>query len=293
VDSDLLRQTYELRADAPPAMPVEAYIDRVMTEWTALLESDPPEPEVHAFLEAHPVAVPGAHLGIGRITPTGHAPFPQALITQPLLQGITRRTPDFLWLATDSLVFNPVFVEIEAPRKPWAISTGQQHNLLTQALEQITDWKEWLSNTANREIFFETYQIPRRVRQRAWSPVFVLIYGRKEESRDAVARIRRRHLGTDTFLVPYENLAPDPDSANYPCVRCSSGRYEAISVPPTLRLGPGSAEDWLLINGKEAATGSSPWMSPERQAFLIDRFSYWDDWARSGARGIRATADFE
>jgi hypothetical protein len=288
-----LEQTYEMRPDAPPRMPVEEYGARVSAEWSALLASDPPEPEVQAFLEAHPMMVPGAHLGIGKITPTGNAPFPQALVTQPLLQGITKRTPDFLWLATDSLVFNPVFIEIEAPRKPWVTDTGQQHHKLTAALEQITDWKEWLSKPANRDVFFETYEIPSGIRRRVWSPVYILIFGRKQQNLDAVARIRRRHFNTDTFLIPYENLAPEPHSAEYLCVRRGPHGYEAISVPPTIGLGPGVAEDWSLISGKENAAAASPWMSPERQALLADRFSCWDQWGLRGAHGIRRLADIE
>ncbi len=291
--SDLFRLTYEMRDDAPPPMAVDTYVDRVAAEWASLLDSDPAEPLVQAFLEAHPLMVPGAHLGIGGITKTGHAPFPMALIAQPPLRGLTTRIPDFLWLATDSLVFNPVFIEIESPGKRWVTTAGQQHHELTQALDQLIDWRDWLAKPANRDVFLEYYRVPRSMRDREWRPVFVLIYGRKKENPDGVARMRRSLLKGDTFAVPYDNLVPDPDSANYPCVRCGAYGYRAATVPPTIRVGPFYAEDWSLIAGKEDAVAASPWMSPERRTFLIDRTQYWDNWARRERQGVRRPADIE
>ncbi len=257
--SDIFRPSYEMRGDAPPPMDVHTYADRVMAEWRSLLDCDPTEPEVQAFLEAHPLLVPGAHLGLGAITPTGHAPFPQALITQPPLRGLTTRVPDFLWLAMDSLVFNPVFIEIEAPGKRWVTSQGRQHHQLTEALDQIVDWRDWLEKPANREIFLEGYQVPRLIRERKWQ----LIFGRKSENPRAVARIRRSLLESNIITYPYEKLEPDLDSANYPCVRCGPNGYRATMMPPTVVLGPNSAENWSLIAEKERAIEASPWMTAD------------------------------
>src|SRR4051812_22314121 len=107
-------------------MSEEEYLRRVTQAWTDLLGTGPGEPEVQRFLETHPAMVPGAHAGLGGLH-SGHAPFPAALITQPTLRGLSVRTPDFLWVAGDSLFLNPVFVEIEAPDKRWVTASGQQH----------------------------------------------------------------------------------------------------------------------------------------------------------------------
>jgi hypothetical protein len=282
-----------MRRDAPAPMAVGTYVDRVTAEWKLLLDSDPTEPRIQAFLEAHPLMVPGAHLGLGGITPTGHSPFPQALIAQPPLRGLTTRVPDFLWLATDSLVFNPVFIEIEEPGKRWVTGQGRQHHQLTEALDQITDWRDWLAKPANREIFLEGYRVPRPIRERKWQPIFMLIYGRRSENPEAVARIRRSLLESKIITVPYEKLVPDLDSVDYPCIRYGPNGYRAITVPPTIGLGPDSAEAWSLIDGKEQAVEASPWMSAERRAFLIERMPYWDAWGRGERGGVRNLADIE
>jgi len=71
-----LEVTYSLAADSPPAMPLEVYEERLILAWNELLRSGPTEREVQAFLEAHPSLVPGAHVGLGRVGQSGHAPFP-------------------------------------------------------------------------------------------------------------------------------------------------------------------------------------------------------------------------
>jgi hypothetical protein len=265
---------------------------RVSSTWSEVLEADPDEPTVQAFLEAHPFMVPGAHLGLGHLSKSGHAPFPGALITQPPLRGLTARIPDFLWIASDSVFLNPVFVEIEAPRKRWVTAAGHQHHELTQSLHQLDEWCEWLDRPVNRQLFLDLYDVPTMLRNRKWEPVFVLIYGTRGEDPAAVASLRARLTTQTRHVIPYEHLAPDPESANYICARRGSDGYEAVSVPPTLRLGPGHAEDWTLISGKDRAVSACSWLSDERRGFLIDRMPYWDEWGRHG-RGIRRLSDLE
>jgi hypothetical protein len=268
-----------------------AYDERVRRAWTTLLDAHPTERQVQRFLEQHPALVPGAHAAFGTLT-SGHAPFPCALITQPPLRGITTRTPDFLWISTDSAFLNPVFIEIEAPEKRWLTAKGHRHHELTEALHQLDEWEEWCSEPANRQIFFESYRVPALLRRRKWQPLWVLIFGRRAEDPERVSRLRARLRTESRIVLPYERVSPDEQSDNYLCARQSAGRYIAVSVPPTVRLGPNQAESWALIEGKEHAASVQQWSSPERRAFLMERFAYWDGWA-AGESGIISTADLE
>ena len=209
------------------------------------------------------------------------------------LQGLGKRTPDFLWISTDSVFLNPVFIEIERPDKKWLTTKGAPRHTLTQALHQLNEWEAWFDSPSNRETFYNSYQVPLQLRSRKWKPLWVLIYGRREEDPERVSALRA-HLRTETRrVIPYEHLEPDEDSQNYLCVRQAAGRYIAVSAPPTVRPGPSNAEDWSHINGKEEAASASPWTSATRKQFLRERFPYWDRWVAAGARGIRRSDDFE
>ncbi|MBS1868887.1 MAG: DUF4263 domain-containing protein [Actinobacteria bacterium] len=284
--------TYSLAANPPLAMPPQIYEERVTRAWGELLRSDPAEREVQAFLETHPSMVPGAHVGLGRLGKSGHAPFPGALIAQPPLRGLTTRTPDLLWIAMDSLYLNPIFVEIEAPGKRWVTRSGQQHNELTQALHQLQEWTDWFRSRENQAMFLEAYDIPVEMRRRQVEPIYLLIYGRQSEDPEAIMRLRRHLTKPTQFVVPYEHLRPDKDSFAYLTARLGTRGYQAVSIPPTITLGPRYASDWRLISGKEEAVAHSEWMSAKRRAFLKERFAYWDEWGR-GERGLINTADEE
>jgi hypothetical protein len=230
--------TYPLDPDPPPAMPWTEYEQRLRAAWEALLRSEPDEPNVQAFLEEHPCLIPGAHEGIGGMK-SGRGPFPSAVITQPSLKGLRTRTPDFAWVASDSVFLSPVFVEIEAPGKPWMTRKGVPRAELTQALHQIEEWKAWFAEPLNRQLFCEQYQIPRQlVRYRKWAPVWLLIYGRQGD--DARVRKLRGQLRTeDRVVIPYDHLEPHEDSSDYLCVRNHQGAYRAVSVPRPCAWGPG------------------------------------------------------
>ena len=215
-------------------MATDDYINSVSDAWSQVLSADPDEPTVQAFLEKHPLMVPGAHLGLGRLTQSGHGPFPSALITQPPLRGLTARIPDFLWIASDSVFLNPVFVEIEAPRKRWVTAAGHQHHELTQSLHQLDEWSEWLDRPVNRQLFLDVYDVPSMLRDRKWEPVFVLIYGTRGKDPAAVSRLRARLTTKTRHVIPYEHLEPDPESADYICAglrRLRGGLSSADSAP--------------------------------------------------------------
>lgn len=141
----LLRKTYQA-VGGPPPMSWDVYEAIVREAWISLLDSKVKEQEYQDFLERHPCMVPGP---FGLIGTSGHSPYPSAVISQPILPDFTRRVPDFMWFARDSETIYPVLIEIEAPSKPWFTKNDSQHARLTQARDQITEWKMWFRDPLN------------------------------------------------------------------------------------------------------------------------------------------------
>src|SRR4051812_27380742 len=106
------------RDDGPPAWTWDEYEAWLLAQWRALLERRPDAREMQRFLEQHPSLLPGAFPFWGSAG-GGHGAYPNVLITQPALQGLGKRIPDFLWIARDTASVRPVFIEIEDPKKRW------------------------------------------------------------------------------------------------------------------------------------------------------------------------------
>lgn len=143
-------QSYELVAERPLPWPWSRYESWLTAEWQALLGRSPSESEVHEFLEQHPSMVPGGEGGEQSIG-GHHGAFPAALISEPELPGLTRPTPDFMWISKMSSVVKPVLIEIERPDKRWFRSSdGVPHSDLTQAIDQISTWRDWFESEPHR-----------------------------------------------------------------------------------------------------------------------------------------------
>lgn len=277
---------YEMAANAPAPMTWENYEARLAQEWRELLSSDAgcEERNIHGFLASHPCLVPGAYSVTG---PSGHAPFPPALISEPPLAAIGRRIPDFLWLASDSINFTPVFIEIESPCKRWFTDRGVPHHDLTQALNQLAEWQAWLNRPENVLVFYEQFQIPTYLRrERHLRPEFVLIYGRRSEfeGRPELAKLRAQFERHGQVVMTFDRLEPARNCSDYICVTKAGDRYRALSVPATLQLGPVFADSWPMIDGMRDAIIATSWITEDRKAFLVERIGYWSDWARDGER---------
>jgi len=151
----------------------------------------------------------------------------------------------------------------------------------------LREWREWFNEAAHRTWFLDYYDVPSSFRRRKWQPIFVLVFGRRDEDPDPIAKLRADLRREDLYVIPYEHLEPNPKAANFLCVRNTKHRYEAVAIPPTVRLGPRHAEHWSLITGKEQAALRSIWATLERRHFLAERFPYWDGWALNGGRILR------
>ena len=99
----------------PPPILLDEYKRRASEELENLLATSPNIEKVfQEFLEENPAFVPGAF----QITsPSGFIPYWGCLFSQPRLNGLFKRIPDFTWITRDSLTLAPVFIEIEAPVK--------------------------------------------------------------------------------------------------------------------------------------------------------------------------------
>lgn len=112
------------------------------------------------FFEENPGFLPGA---FGIYGESVHLSYNSALITKPSLKGLKSKTPDFLWIASDSGTVYPTFIEIETPSKRWFRKDGVQTSEFTQAKNQLSDWKAWLSNPIHQSLFYQYYDIDKEV----------------------------------------------------------------------------------------------------------------------------------
>lgn len=283
--------TYTIEESPSPAMAWENYELLVRDIYESLLSSDPGEPEVQSFFETHPSMVPGA-FGIAG-NPSGHAPFPEALVSQPVLPSYNHRKPDFMWLSSHSLEFSPVLIEIESPRKRWFTGSGQSADL-THAINQLREWQSWFNNLTNRTSFYEYYKIPYDLRGLEFRPRYLLIYGRRSEaSNPSFSAIRSQMQRDDEVFMTYDRIGPDYKCESVICTKVDNNGYRAISIPPTLKLRPFSATGWKIIRNKPQAAMNTDLISTERKEFIARRFDYWDEWAGQENHGVISLGDYE
>jgi hypothetical protein len=199
------------------------------------------------------------------------------------------------WLASDSANFTPVFIEIESPAKRWFTQAEVPTSDLTQAINQLAQWRAWLNQNANVAVFYDAFEVPEALRRHlTFRPEFVLIYGRRSEfdERPQLRRLREQFERHGQVVMTFDRLEPRSDCQQYLTATKRNGRYRALAVPPTVRLGPLPAEDFSRIDRIPEAVEASPWMTPERRTFLIERLPYWTHWARHEPRGTLHGQDF-
>ena len=269
----------------------------IMKDWDDLLNGTPPpnEAQVQVFFEQHPSIVPGAFSIIGG--ESGHAPWLSSLISQPILPSYEYRKPDFMWISTCSDMDEPVLIEIEAPSKRWFTKARKPTSHLTEALNQIAEWKAWFNVPHNVAAFKTFYGLDRHAwYQRRFRPSFLLIYGRRAEANsDPRLTQKRSYLHSDDIVImTYDRLSPNFKAFDLICVKPDgAGRFKAISVPPTFTWSPWNAEDHTNIIDLDAAIKASPLIPPARKEFLIRRIPYWREWVLHGKRGSIKMGDKE
>ncbi|WP_339131509.1 Shedu anti-phage system protein SduA domain-containing protein [Streptomyces sp. f51] len=289
-----------LNPERPAPVTWEEYEPWVMAEWRRLLDSSPAELEVQRFLEQHPSLLPGAGDDVGR---GHHGSCWGAVITQPSLKGVSHeRVPDFMWVRSDTATVYALCIEIEAPSKPWFTLDGQSTAYLTQALDQILEWKVWFSIPENMLAFRHAY-IPVDLGYHRIEMQFILIYGRDAEFRAGESRHRdpgflrrKRDLipRASEYLYTFDQLRPERDAANSITITGRRGEFKVVAVPPTLTTGSSTENVAAEIADISAVLNATPLMSDERKFYLAERWNYWRRSAepRMNRGGFTSHGDF-
>lgn len=277
-DSETFRADASLDRLAPA--PWEDYERRSREEWLALLDEDPPEREVQAFLERHPSLLPG---GTDNIGPGGHHGVCwSAVVRQPELPGLDARVPDFMWVRRDTAAVRPILIEIEAPAKPWFIGTREPNAKLIHALDQLLEWKVWFADPANQQTFRRAY-VPPEYTHRALEPRYVLVYGRDREFRpgtsphsrpDQVRRKRDLLPHPDEHLFTFDLLHPERDASNYATISGFQQAFRLAALPPTFTTGESTRQLAGRLSDISEALKSTG-IGDERSAYLVDRWAHW------------------
>lgn len=235
-------------------------------EWRALLNSDAANDErvLQDYFERHPCLLPGAHT---LDTNSGHPPWPQAMITQPKLPGLSDKFPDFMWIAADSAFLYPILIEIETPSKAWFHQDApEQHSQFTTAVNQLRRWRAWFERGRNHVAFYDMYRIPRELQDLTLAPRYVLVHGRRTEaSRSPAYLALRGQLGkSDERLITFDHLVTDARANGYLTVRVNEDGFELLHLPSG--VGFNDLEEDVLANIvglREALTARGEGMAEE------------------------------
>lgn len=278
----------EVVRDRPRAWSWERYEEWLSARFSDLLENGDPLDEAlyHTFLEQHPCLLPGGE-GAGESFGGHHGAFPWAVFSKPLVPSHSRRYPDFMWLTKNSGELIPVLIEIEAPGKPYFNRDGTRTALLTQAQDQVGEWKQLLDNPATRQQFADLYGFPARwAVDHAMAPRFLLVYGRRKEIMQPHRQARRAALpNKPAEVMTYDRLRPMAGSRHSVTARTDGTSTRVIAIPPTFQLGPPMEETLAAFTGWEEAIQVNDLIGPERKQFLLSRLSYWQ--GRGGWQGRR------
>lgn len=283
----------DLATDRPRAMSWIDYETWLSREWKGLLASDPEERAVHRFLEDHPVLLPG---GLGDIGPGGHhGPELGGVFSEPPLHGLARnRRPDFMWVTRSTSLITPVCIEIEKPSKRWFTKDGRPTSELTQALDQLTDWKVWFSEPENQSIFRKTY-LRGQYDDRQLLPQYVLIYGRAEEfdsfeyhTRPDRLRKKRDYMRRpDESFMTFDSLEPKQERAELTTLAMTSDGPQLLAIPPTLTTGPFTGYVATELRSPHAAVARNTLLSDQRKGHVVERWLHWQSVHEAPAHGLR------
>ncbi|BCM66486.1 MULTISPECIES: Shedu anti-phage system protein SduA domain-containing protein [Streptomyces] len=267
--------------DRPQAPTWEEYQSWLQPKWKSLLESDPNERQMQSFLESHPCLLPGATDSIGQ---GGHhsASF-SAVIRQPPLEGLgPKRVPDFMWVRRDTAAIRPICIEIESPGKTWFNKDRTPTAELTQAIDQITDWKVWFDSPENRLIFGRRYAPNNSYRPIV--PQFVLIFGRNSEFTvgrskhvdPGYLRLKRDHMQRrDEHFFTYDQLKAEREAEIYATITHRVYEWSIDHIPPTFCTGAHITELSEVVSDPTEAIAKADLISEQRKAYLEERWKYW------------------
>ena len=289
--TEILNTTYILES-GPHHVPIDDYVHSCNRQYSELLSGNPSEPEVQDFLEKHPCLVP-----VGMTPGSAIYPLYCGLIRQPKLPGQKSYIPDFMWIASHSLAWFPTLIEIEKPSKRLFNKDGSPSSDFTRARHQLAQWRSWFSDPANIQQFIDLYGIPDQMRRWTMHLRMILIFGRRSEFEGNPVLERERGSllpGHDEELMSFDRLRADKSMEDAITIKAIGfGRYEAVSIPPVLEIGPELSERLIRIDGIPEAIDHNGEISQERKEFLKRRIPYWKAWARSPRGNVYRANDRE
>jgi hypothetical protein len=289
----MLKKNYKIIKNSPKPIDWETYSNQALINYQKLLnDTNSTEDTFQKFFEQNPSFIPGAFSLNGE---SGHSPYPFGVISQPNIKGICNRIPDFVWLSNDSCNFNPIFVEIETPKKNLFNKDGTPTSTFTQALNQFSEWKALLCKPENILSFYNQFDIPKWLRELKFQPQFALIYGRREEyiNNEWYKQKRSELMRNHEYLFSYDRLLPNPKSDELFCLTVSEGRYYAKHITPNFRFGPSTSDYLCIIKGITDAIIRNNQINEKRKKFLLKRINYWIEYASMGKKGLYNPSDTE
>ncbi|MDH3650865.1 MAG: DUF4263 domain-containing protein [Saprospiraceae bacterium] len=274
-------RAFEYEVSSPPPISEDEYRKQALEEYHRLLQTSPEKEEVFQdFLEVNPAFVPGMNATAGSGSTSSHGPFRSTLISQPRIKGIEGKIPDFMWLAFDSSVFSPVLIEIEAPAKKYFTKKRSYSGDLAQALTQLNEWKTILNDATYRSTFFRDFDIPLDLQAKGFWPVYILIYGRRNEfEHDQVLNGLKASLNeADQRIMSFDRLEPfGSPYAGYATCKVKTAKYEAIGLDPRSLIGH-KADFMDDTKFTQMTTDKMMFTANQRKAFLQKRIPFWQEY---------------
>jgi hypothetical protein len=249
----------------------EEYKKHLFKDFQDLLDNHgDDESKFQDFLEKNPMLVPGGNSLFGE---SGHMPYLNTLIAQPSLNGLIRRIPDFIWLAKDSLTFNPILIEIEAPNKKVFTKSGEVTAEFTQARSQILEWKSILQQPQNIIKFYDEFDLPLSLRKLTFKPYYLLIYGRRHEFESSTTLTHKRSniMGPDEILMSYDRLDTNPKGIHAITSTLRNGMYIPKYISPITMVSDAFRELYEAYPDLDSAVENSMYISKSRKQFIKTR----------------------
>jgi hypothetical protein len=276
---------YEFSENPPTPIDREDYIQQATSEFQRLLdESSHNEVLFQEFFERNPSFVPGARGEFEAGFPSGHSPHLNCLISQPKINGLARRHPDFMWIAQDSMVLSPILIEIEAPSKKYFNKDGSPSSNFTKAKNQLDEWRAILSRPENILSFYRDYSLTEDMTSLQFEPYYVLIYGRRSEfENDTWLKQKRANLmsrSDNQVLMSFDRLSPKSAETSVICSTVNKGKYKAKCISPTFELSV-FASHLTKISNLEEAADNMQFTTSERRDFIKSKIPHLLDFLNS------------
>lgn len=237
--------------------------------------SDKLEKEYQLFFESHPYLLGRLCSGIG-----GAGTIYSCLISQPKLDDIYPRVPDYVWFAVDSKYFRPIFIEIERPGKRYFKKNGEFTAEFLQAFGQLCCWRSMMTDPLTVQTIIRKFNLNERVAAKVVKPEYALLFGRREEyecSQYKCRMIASLETGASFSIRPYDDLLDkDPrelDHASHVVTCAQNGdKLVVIAVPDSFGLNNRNVDDYRAWTGFAEALDKNNAIHIERKNFLRRAF---------------------